>query len=182
VYRIGQAIARTKANGGELEDEQAAVNLQHLLSSTVGLLPRSTISQEPAQSPQMQAPTSMPTHHAITVTTSPGYPTHNNVTASPGYPLHRSRNNNYSVDDAENPLQLLASASDMAVSPPQTLANTHTQAPASSGPFYPAKEDEDKDLQTFFGRFIPNLDVSEDIDPIDMGFITNGETIALFNL
>ena len=68
----------------------------------------------------------------------------------------------------------------MAVSPPQTLANT--QAPASSGPFYPAKEDEDKDLQTFFGRFIPNLDVSEDIDPIDMGFITNGETIALFNL
>lgn len=180
MYRIGQAIARTKANGGELEDEQAAVNLQHLLSSTVGLLPRSTISQEPSQSPQMQAPTSMPTHHGINVTTSPGYPTHNNVRASPGYPLHRSRNNNYSVDDAENPLQLLASASDMAVSPPQTLANT--QAPASSGPFCPAKEDEDKDLQTFFGRFIPNLDVSEDIDPIDMGFITNGETVALFNL
>ncbi|KAL5345467.1 hypothetical protein ACLOAV_009840 [Pseudogymnoascus australis] len=179
VYRIGQAIARTKANGGELEDEQAAVNLQHLLSSTAGLLPRSTISQEPAQNPQMQASTSMPTHHVINVTSSPGYPTQNNVTASPGYPPHRNHNN-YSVDDAENPLQLLASASDMAVSP-QPLANT--QPPASSGPFYTAaaKEDEDKDLQTFFGPLSPNLDVSEDIDPIDMGYITSGETVALFN-
>ncbi|OBT70993.1 hypothetical protein VF21_09883 [Pseudogymnoascus sp. 05NY08] len=179
VYRIGQAIARTKANGGELGDEQVALNLQHLLSSTAGLLPRSTISQEPSQSPQMQAPTSMPTHHVTTVTTSPGYPTHNNVTASPGYPPHRSHNNNYSVDDAENPLQLLASASDMAVSPPEPLANT--QRPASSGPFYPAKEYEDKDLQTFFGPFSPNLDVSEDIDPIDIGYIASGETTALFN-
>lgn len=180
MYRIGQAIARTKANGGELEDEQAAVNLQHLLSSTAGLLPRSTISQEPAQNPQMQASTSMPTHHVINVTSSPGYPTQNNVTASPGYPPHRNHNN-YSVDDAENPLQLLASASDMAVSP-QPLANT--QPPASSGPFYTAaaKEDEDKDLQTFFGPLSPNLDVSEDIDPIDMGYITSGETVALFNL
>ncbi|KFY29119.1 hypothetical protein V493_02539 [Pseudogymnoascus sp. VKM F-4281 (FW-2241)] len=178
VYRIGQAIARTKANSGELEDEQAAVNLQHLLSSTAGLLPRSTISQEPCQSPQMQAPTSMPTHHVITATTSLGYPTHNNVTASPGYPIHRSHNNNYSVDDAENPLQLLASASNMAVSP-QPLANS--QPPASSGPFYLAKEDEDKDLQTFFGPFSPNLDASEEIDPIDIGYITSSETIALFN-
>lgn len=162
MYRIGQAIARSKANGGELEDEQAALNLQHLLSSTAGLLPK---TQEPAQSPQLPAPPSVPTRHDTTTT----------ATATPGFPTHRSRDNNYSLDDAENPLQLLASASGMAVSP-KPLPNTRL------APGYLENEDEDKDLQTFFGPFTPNLDVSEDIDPIDMGYITSGETTALFNL
>ncbi|OBT83170.1 hypothetical protein VE02_08240 [Pseudogymnoascus sp. 03VT05] len=149
VYRIGQAIARSKANGGELEDQQAALNLQHLLSSTAGLLPK---SQEPVQSPQLSAPP-IPTHYETTATAG------------------RTRDNNYSLDDAENPLQLLASASGMAVSP-----QPRQNAQPTSG--YLA---EDKDLQTFFGPFSPNLDVSEDIDPIHMGYITNGETTALFN-
>jgi hypothetical protein len=161
VYRIGQAIARSKANGGELEDEQAALNLQHLLSSTAGLLPK---IQEP-QTPQLQAPASVPTHHDTTTT----------ATAPSGYTTHGSRDNNYSLDDAENPLQLLASASGMALSP-RPLPNA--QPPTS----YVAKDEQDKDLQTFFGPFSPNLDVSEDIDPIDMGYITSGETTALFNL
>lgn len=161
VYRIGQAIARSKANGGELEDEQAALNLQRLLSSTAGLLPE---GQEPLQDPQLSAPTSLPTHHNTTT-----------ATTAPIYPTHRSHNNNYSLDDAENPLQLLASASRMAVSPQPLLSNRPT-------PDYPANESEDNDLQAFFGPFSPNLDVGEDIDPIDMGYITSGETTALFNL
>ncbi|KFX91255.1 hypothetical protein O988_07839 [Pseudogymnoascus sp. VKM F-3808] len=160
VYRIGQAIARSKANGGELEDEQAALNLQHLLSSTAGLLPK---IQEP-QAPQLQAPASVPTHHDTTTT----------ATATSAYTTHGSRDNNYSLDDAENPLQLLASASGMALSP-RPLPNA--QPPTS----YVTKDEQDKDLQTFFGPFSPNLDVSEDIDPIDMGYITSGETTALFN-
>lgn len=161
MYRIGQAIARSKANGGELEDEQAALNLQHLLSSSVGLLPK---GQEPLQSPQLSAPTSLPTHHDTTTATTAAI-----------YPTHRSRDNNYSLDDAENPLQLLASASRMAVSSQPLLNNRTTTG-------YSANEGEDNDLQAFFGPFSPNLDVSEDIDPIDMGYITSGETTALFNL
>ncbi|KFY23187.1 hypothetical protein V493_06023 [Pseudogymnoascus sp. VKM F-4281 (FW-2241)] len=99
-----KAIARSKANGGELEDEQAALILQHLLSSTAVLLPK---SQEPAPSPQLSAPTSVSTHHSATAT----------ATTTPGYSTHGGQ------DDAENPLQLLASASGMAFSP-RPLPNT----------------------------------------------------------
>ncbi|ELR07723.1 hypothetical protein GMDG_08520 [Pseudogymnoascus destructans 20631-21] len=122
---------------------------QHLLGSTAGLLPK---SQGPVQSPQLSAPP-VPTQYETTATAG------------------RSRDNNYSLDDAETPLQLLASASGMAVSP-----QPRQNARPTSG--YLA---EDKDLQPFFGPFSPNLDVSEDIDPVDMGYITSGETTALFN-
>jgi hypothetical protein len=37
-----------------------------------------------------------------------------------------------------------------------------------------------QDLQTFFGPFRPSLDVGEDIDPIDLGLVTEDESEALF--
>lgn len=69
----------------------------------------------------------------------------------------------------------------MQVSPPQLQPSSNIGT-TDSGPLYPTNEDGDEDLQAFFGPFSPHLDVCEDIDPIDMGYITPGETIALFNL
>ncbi|KAM0124108.1 hypothetical protein ACHAP3_010613 [Botrytis cinerea] len=67
---------------------------------------------------------------------------------------------NAALDDAENPLQLLARASD--------LADTATKQLHMPPPFV-----ETGDLRRFFGSFQPRLDVGSDIDPIDIGFYAN---------
>lgn len=176
MYRIEQAIQRSKVNGGELEDEQAALNLQHLLSSTSEILPRSNMSQE--NSPNTQIRTQSPLLHDHTPISQQHHATPRSE--SPGFSGHRVRDNSYALDDAENPLQLLASASDMPASSPQFQPlNTRI---IDSGSLYPTKEDGDEDLRAFFGPFSSHLDVCEDIDPIDMGYITPSETTALFNL
>lgn len=88
-------------------------------------------------------------------------------------------NDNFAVDDAENPLQLLARASDLSV--------PSGQAPYAAGILssvsHPPRTEfgKDHDLQAFFGPFRPSLDLGEDIDPIDMGLVTVEETDVLFN-
>jgi len=84
---------------------------------------------------------------------------------------------NYSLDDAENPLQLLARASNLSITPQQPYAPSPL-SPVS----VPPRSDfaRDSDLQTFFGPFRPSLDIGEDIDPIDMGLVTLEETDMLF--
>lgn len=73
------------------------------------------------------------------------------------------------LDSAENPLQLLARASDLSAS------QQYAQSPHS------AFSRTDTDLQSFFGPFQPKLDVGEDIDPIDMGYVNHEEAELLFN-
>jgi hypothetical protein len=90
----------------------------------------------------------------------------------------------YALEDAENPLQLLARASDLPVSPPNVPAAPDPTSPAAASNNARQKTDpsENQDLRAFFGPLSPNLDTGEDIDPIDMGFVTPSETDVLFNL
>lgn len=87
---------------------------------------------------------------------------------------------NYSVADAENPLQLLARASDISTPPfqQQSHAASNFVQPA---PAQLADARWKDDLQAFFGPFRPSLDVGEDMDPIDLGLVTAEEADALFN-
>lgn len=71
-----------------------------------------------------------------------------------------------SLDDAENPLQLLARASD--------LADT-----AAKQRYMPSSLVETGQLRRFFGPFQPRLDVGYDIDPIDIGLVTHEEVTML---
>ena len=85
-------------------------------------------------------------------------------------------NDNLDVDDAENPLQLLARASDLSVPPSQP-----SSGPRSFGSLHSRMDStQDYDLKLFFGPFRPSLDVGEDIDPVDMGFVTPEEADVLF--
>ena len=90
----------------------------------------------------------------------------------------------YALEDAENPLQLLARASDLPISPDHLLpAPDHsTPAAVTSHPEQTRALNENQDLKIFFGPLTPHLDVGEDIDPIDMGFVTSSETDVLFSL
>lgn len=86
---------------------------------------------------------------------------------------------NFAVDDVENPLQLLARASDLSVASSQAPYATNILSSVT----LPPRDDfgRDHDLQTFFGPIRPSLDLGEDIDPVEMGLVTVEETDILFN-
>ena len=102
-------------------------------------------------------------------------------TATPG---HAVADDGYALEDAENPLQLLARASDLPISPnhPSLAADNATPAVVTSVVEQRRTSIGNQDLRAFFGPLTPHLDVGEDIDPIDMGFITSNETDVLFSL
>lgn len=79
------------------------------------------------------------------------------------------------LDDAENPLQLLARTSELLSSiEPQLIAGSgrNSQKPGSS---------RNNDLQRFFGSFQPRLDIGDELDPIELGLLTLAEAEALFS-
>ena len=87
------------------------------------------------------------------------------------------------VDDAENPLQLLARASYLQPSPdsrhgrsPQTTRTPQNTAHQSRG------ENTSEDLYAFFAPARALLDVGDDIDPVSLGLVSEDEAAALFDL
>ncbi|EPE28174.1 hypothetical protein GLAREA_04965 [Glarea lozoyensis ATCC 20868] len=146
VYRIEQAIKKHKTNGSHSINDQMN-QLQGLLSSAQQLLPE-TQSEEQDEY-QRDDSSSSPQQ---------------NLTANEG------GNDGFAVQDAENPLQLLARASDLSGS-----------ANAISLPITRPLNKGDKALRSFFGPFRPSLDNEPDIDPIEMGLVTVEETSALFS-
>lgn len=88
------------------------------------------------------------------------------------------------VDDAENPLQLLARASNLHLSP----ESSHGQSPgtAISHPTTSIAPDENdpemRKVEAFFGTTNFNVDRGEDYDPIEIGLVTEEEAEMLFDL
>lgn len=99
------------------------------------------------------------------------------------------------VDDAENPLQLLARASNLHLSP----ESTHGQSPstvislpvagvnggggaATATAAADERDPEMRQVETFFGTTHFNVDHGEDYDPIEMGLVTEEEAEMLFDL
>lgn len=94
-------------------------------------------------------------------------------------PGSASTDDHFALDDAENPLQLLARASD--ISGPSNMVTFASNQLTS----YPAPRQsngvQNQDLHTFFGPFRPSLDIEEDSDPIELGLVTEEESEALFS-
>jgi hypothetical protein len=84
---------------------------------------------------------------------------------------------NYAVDDAENPLQLLARASDISDPPQRSYTSNMGNAPSHMSL---QSIGHDQGLQSFFGPFRSTLDIAEDLDPIAMGLVTVEESEMLF--
>ena len=164
VYRIEQAIKRSKTQGSRSEDEQNTFHLQNLLNEAQGLLPRQNLNLDPALQvrgvqPARQDQLGQPMTGA-------------EILGDPNSDDH------FALDDAENPLQLLARASDLTVPPNHSTYSHNVPTPTS----LPSRSSQgrDLDLQTFFGPFRPSLDVGETIDPIENGLVTTEEVDGLF--
>jgi hypothetical protein len=88
------------------------------------------------------------------------------------------------VEDAENPLQLLARASNLHLSP----GSSHGQSPGTATSYQPAStvvEELDPELryvENFFGTTAFNIDRAEGYDPIELGLVTEDEAETLFVL
>ena len=96
---------------------------------------------------------------------------------------HPYEDNRLTVHDAENPLQLLARASNLQLSPAASgSGNSPGQQTRPGNRKRQARNDEDdSEIQSFFTSVRVNLDVGEDIDPIDIGLVTEAEADELFD-
>lgn len=83
------------------------------------------------------------------------------------------------LNNADNPLQLLAMASVLPGQSPSTTMST-SPAGAASQPGVTDSNTGDTELQQFFGSLMPNLDNSPDFDPINLGLVTQEEANTLF--
>lgn len=82
------------------------------------------------------------------------------------------------LDDAENPLQLLARASDLRLASPQLPISTFTPFTTHSG----SETGEQSDFLRFFLPMKASLDQGPHLDPIDLGLVTMEEAELLMSL
>jgi hypothetical protein len=162
VYRIEQEIKRSKTRRPS-EDERNPYHLQSLLTEAQGLLPS-----------EMRPPYASNFHNGDDGSTSYQQSGAVGFSGSGG----QSSDDQLPVDDAENPLQLLARATDLS-----HQTNTTPNAANEPSPMFSTPRPgtgKDQDLQIFFGPFHPSLDVEPETDPIEMGLVTHDEAHTLF--
>ncbi|TQB74957.1 hypothetical protein MPDQ_003990 [Monascus purpureus] len=95
-----------------------------------------------------------------------------------------SMEDNLALDDAENPLQLLARASDLQLSPPGTCGNAANLPLPSVSPSRTTIGHLQRDYsgaKSFFAPVKAHLDTGPDLDPMEVGLVTLDETEALFS-
>ncbi|EWG47535.1 hypothetical protein FVEG_07609 [Fusarium verticillioides 7600] len=80
------------------------------------------------------------------------------------------------IDDAENPLQLLARASYIQPSPESRHGNSPIQAHTAS-----TQGQTEDEIQAFFAPAQVHLDVGPDVDPVSLGLVSEEEADKLFN-
>ncbi|KAE8387360.1 hypothetical protein BDV23DRAFT_128609 [Aspergillus alliaceus] len=90
---------------------------------------------------------------------------------------------NLTLDDAENPLQLLARASDLQLSPTEEC-DAHKWRPLTSSQPAEVSQNSSQDnasaAKSFFAPVKANLDLGPDMDPVDLGLVTLNEAESLF--
>lgn len=101
----------------------------------------------------------------------------NSVPAQPDGTAHVG-DDHQALDDAENPLQLLARASDLRLTSPQSSDNPFTPASHLGG----KDVDQQSDVHNFFLPIKASLDRGPNYDPIDLGLVTEEEAELLLAL
>ncbi|OTB03887.1 hypothetical protein M426DRAFT_321384 [Hypoxylon sp. CI-4A] len=182
VFQIEQALRRSHAGAlDQVQSAEQATELRFLLERSRELLngsdhglPRRISSQNGMEHDQSSV---SPQQTSTSLGTSPSQTcSRDDPSVNP-----KAEDDQLSLDDAENPLQLLARTSELLSSiTPQTQGNGAGRFPSKSG-HNRALAGESDDLQKFFGRYQARLDVGEELDPIELGLITLSETEALFS-
>ncbi|PLB44654.1 hypothetical protein P170DRAFT_368185 [Aspergillus steynii IBT 23096] len=158
LHQIEEAIKRPKSDeSGSSAPQNIISNLQDLLNKIQGQrLPSET--DDPSEDPDRFRAVQSP----------------HEINAGDGL----------SLDDAENPLQLLARASDLQLSPPKARATIKWPSLGSVEPAGAPRDSLDGSLTAARSFFVPakaRLDTGPDMDPIDLGLVTLHEAETLFS-
>lgn len=178
LFQIEQALKRARSGEQSREESKALNDLQHLLdsdgrSATSAGTPRSKRRNVGDQEDDSSGDDDDDYDYDYEAT--------DDTPGSSAY-MFQHRDGSLTVDDAENPLQLLARASNLQLSP------TPGGGPSPSQSIRPSRRnplreqlDEDAEIQDFFTSVRVSLDVGSDIDPISMGLVTDAEAEELFD-
>lgn len=160
LHQLEQAIKRPKPDASESDAAQ------NIISSLQDLLNRTQGNQLYSETEELSEDTDR---------------LHN-----PHSPHGVDTGDSLSLDDAENPLQLLARASDLQL-PPAEVRSFHGRRTLE--PSQPAAipqnnnaEDDSSTAKLFFVPVKANLDLGPDMDPIELGLVTPDEAESLFTL
>ena len=177
VYQIEQAIQRSKGKG----NESTLSDLEALLDRTQQLIPGHA-SEQPV-SDLVPAVQIQPPQQALRPESSGDSTAAHRYVVRPANEQQADRSielNSFSVNDAENPLQLLAQTSELLLTPRQL---TPPPAAGSVSSHYGGSSIAANGYtHTFFSRLRSRLDIEPELDPIEMGLATVPEAEVLFTL
>ncbi|CAP74201.1 Pc14g00600 [Penicillium rubens Wisconsin 54-1255] len=157
IHQIEQAIKRPKVDSSDDEAQRAISVLQELLGQAQGQLIQNEHGHkrgvsEASDHPRMTSPRDIHAEESLT------------------------------LDDAENPLQLLARASDLQLSPTGMRRAPKSPVPLSEGPsFMQSTSQGEPGAKSFFVPTRANLDIGPEVDPIELGLVTFDESESLFS-
>ncbi|KAH8681724.1 hypothetical protein BX600DRAFT_29665 [Xylariales sp. PMI_506] len=173
VFQIEQALKRSSTGAVQIQNPEQASELRYLLERSRELLGSGKLHGSGSQDDQDQGPS--PERTSISQETPPSQAGTRDDVATV-----RDEDDHLNLDDAENPLQLLARTSEL-------LSAIQPQPQNGPPGSYPTKAAYrgtatagDNDVEDFFGHYKPRLDVGDDLDPIELGLLSSAEAEALF--
>ncbi|KAH8694273.1 hypothetical protein BGW36DRAFT_463828 [Talaromyces proteolyticus] len=171
LHQIEQAIKKSKIHRSEEagnEVSKVIVNLQHLLDKAQQQALGRMSSHESASNSRLDDETRSESTDSSEVQTNA-----NNT-------LTTSTEDSLALDDAENPLQLLARASDLQLLPSSTQ-NASSLPLQLAGGVAANINLSSRVSDSFFVPVKASPDVSPDLDPVNLGLVTFDEASMLFN-
>lgn len=185
LYQVEEALRQVGQDAHSIDAARAVSELKALLQSnpqgqqrTQGIADRKRRNVAASNDPRDRESTSETEDHAE----SPPSETSAHQVSSPVSSSRNPREESLAVDDAENPLQLLARASNLHLSPP---SSENAGSGAASGPRQSLLNRTQKDIpdiEKFFNSTQFTLDTEYDMDPINLGLLSEDEAEGLFAL
>ncbi|KAJ6094259.1 hypothetical protein N7467_003104 [Penicillium canescens] len=161
IHQIEQAIKRPRIDSGDGDAQRAISGLQALLIQVQGQLMQSD-------------------QDAFSEGPGPGH----DPDSDPPSLRDTKVDESLTLDDAENPLQLLARASDLQLSPTGVRRAPRPSLPLPGAPLAVSQDNAipgEPSAKSFFVPARANLDVGSEVDPVDLGLVTFDESESLFS-
>ncbi|KAI0399359.1 hypothetical protein F4802DRAFT_590049 [Xylaria palmicola] len=182
VFQIEQALKRSHPGSDQIQDSEQSAELRYLLERSRDLLSAERGQKPPgsgASRRRHDGAIPSPQHSSTSHETPPSQADSRDA----GTVSQAAEEDQLNLDDAENPLQLLARTSELLSSiDPSSNRSTGGLLPSETLPSRErtAGSDQSGSLPVFFGPFQPRLDICPDLDPIELGLLTLSEAEALF--
>ncbi|KAH8902835.1 hypothetical protein BR93DRAFT_919389 [Coniochaeta sp. PMI_546] len=185
LYQVEEALRQVSQNAHSIDATRAVSELKALLQASSQGQQRSSAGV--ADRKRRHVTASADSHDQESSSETEDHvesPQSENSARQISSPVSSSRNpreESLAVDDAENPLQLLARASNLHLSPP---SSDHAASGATgSGSMQSILNHTNKDIaeiERFFNSTQFSLDTDADMDPINLGLLSEEEAEALF--